>query len=430
MSKEMLREVIVEQEKENEEIFSSENIIKREAEERAGGYLKFPNIFAILGVRRCGKSVLALRIFRNKKYGYINFDDERLAGIEARDLNKILEVFYELYGNDLEHIILDEPQNVEKWELFASRLRRTKKVIITGSNSKLLSGELATTLTGRYISFTLFPFSFREVLEFRGVEIEELTTPKRAEVFKSLKDYVELGGFPERFKFGKRIINEIYSSILTKDILRRAKIKKATELKRVSNFLISNFSKEFSYTSLKNITSVRHLSTISKWIDLLEQAYLIFVVERFSFKLKKPLFAPKKVYCVDTGLANTVSFKTSENLGRLAENLVFLGLLRKKYYVNLGLEIYYYKDALQHEVDFVVKEGPGIKQLIQVTYASARDEIEKREIRALRKASKTLKCRDLFVITWDYEGEEVADRKKIKFVPLWKWLLSIDSGAS
>ena len=420
VSKEAIREIVIEQREEMREIFEKEKIIEREMRNEAKRYIQVPNILAILGVRRCGKSMLSWEIFKDEKFGYINFDDERLVGMKAEDLNKVLEVFYELYGKGLKCIVLDEPQNIEKWELFANRLRRTKRVIVTGSNSKLLSGELATALTGRFVSFTIFPFSFKELLKFYGVGIENITTSVRGEVFKYLKEYLELGGFPERFRLGERIINEIYFSILTKDVLRRGKVKKEVELKKISNFLIGNFSKEFSFRSVKEFTGVKHLSTVSKWVDLLEQAYLLFVVERFSFKLKKPVFAPKKVYCVDNGLANSVSFRVAENFGRLMENTVFLELLRKRVY---GLEIYYYKDALQHEVDFVVKEGLRIKQLIQVTYASGRDEIEKREIKSLLKASKELGCKNLLVITWDFEGDESLEGRKIKFVPLWKWLV-------
>ncbi|RLJ07634.1 MAG: hypothetical protein DRP16_03065 [Candidatus Aenigmatarchaeota archaeon] len=420
VSKEAIREIVIEQREEMREIFEKEKIIEREMRNEAKRYIQVPNILAILGVRRCGKSMLSWEIFKDEKFSYINFDDERLVGMKAEDLNKVLEVFYELYGKGLKCIVLDEPQNIEKWELFANRLRRTKRVIVTGSNSKLLSGELATALTGRFVSFTIFPFSFKELLKFYGVGIENITTGVRGEVFKYLKEYLELGGFPERFRLGERIINEIYFSILTKDVLRRGKVKKEVELKKISNFLIGNFSKEFSFRSVKEFTGVKHLSTVSKWVDLLEQAYLLFVVERFSFKLKKPVFAPKKVYCVDNGLANSVSFRVAENFGRLMENTVFLELLRKRVY---GLEIYYYKDALQHEVDFVVKEGLRIKQLIQVTYASGRDEIEKREIKSLLKASRELKCKNLLVITWDFEGDETLEGRKIKFVPLWKWLV-------
>ncbi|RLJ06926.1 MAG: hypothetical protein DRP13_04590 [Candidatus Aenigmatarchaeota archaeon] len=420
VSKEAIREIVIEQREEMREIFEKEKIIEREMRNEAKRYIQVPNILAILGVRRCGKSMLSWEIFKDEKFGYINFDDERLVGMKAEDLNKVLEVFYELYGKGLKCIVLDEPQNIEKWELFANRLRRTKRVIVTGSNSKLLSGELATALTGRFVSFTIFPFSFKELLKFYGVGIENITTSVRGEVFKYLKEYLELGGFPERFRLGERIINEIYFSILTKDVLRRGKVKKEVELKKISNFLIGNFSKEFSFRSVKEFTGVKHLSTVSKWVDLLEQAYLLFVVERFSFKLKKPVFAPKKVYCVDNGLADSVSFRVAENFGRLMENTVFLELLRKRVY---GLEIYYYKDALQHEVDFVVKEGLRIKQLIQVTYASGRDEIEKREIKSLLKASRELKCKNLLVITWDFEGDETLEGRKIKFVPLWKWLV-------
>lgn len=420
VSKQELKEVIIEQRKEIEEIFKRERMVEREAQQQVKQFLKFPNILAVLGVRRCGKSIFSHLLFPNKT-GYINFDDERLAEVEVRDLNKVLEVFYELYGS-IENIILDEPQNVKKWELFASRLRRTKKVIVTGSNSQLLSGELSTVLTGRHITFELFPFSFGENLKYKRLEFEEITTKERGIIFRELNDFLENGGFPERFKFGKRIIREIYGDILYKDIIRRG-IKKEVELTKVANFLISNFSKEFTFKSLTSLGKIKHLSTISKWVKLLKEAYILLLIERFSFKIKESVYAPKKVYCIDNGIITTVGFRTSENIGRLMENLIAVELLRRKGYRQPNLEIFYWKDHQQREVDFVVKEGLKVKELIQVTYASVRDEIEKREIKALLKAGKELNCKDLIVITWDYEDEEVIERKRIKFVPLWRWLL-------
>ena len=424
LSKSLLREVIIEQREEINEIFERERIIEREASKETAKFIKVPNILAILGVRRCGKSIFSHLIFKEKT-GYINFDDERLVDIEARDLNKILEIFYELYGPDLEKIILDEPQRIRGWELFVNRLRRTKKVIVTGSNSQLLSGELATALTGRHITFELFPFSFREILVYNQRKIAEITTKERSMVFKDLLDSLENGGFPERFKWGKRIIREIYHDILYKDIIRRGKIKKITELTKISNFLVSNFSKEFTFKSLTSISRVKHLSTISKWIELLKEAYLLFVLERFSFKLKESVYAPKKVYCIDNGIATAIGFRFSQNIGRLMENFVAIELLRKRSYWYPEWEIYYFKDYQQREVDFVIKEGLKVKQLIQVTYASDKDEIERREIKSLLKASDLLRCKDLLVITWDYEGEEEIMGKKIKFIPLWKWLIKI-----
>ena len=184
-------------------------------------------------------------------------------------------------------------------------------------------------------------------------------------------------------------------------------------MRKVARFLISNFSKEFTYFSLKNITTIKHLSTISSWINGLKEVYLIVKLERFSFKLKQKVIALKKVYYIDNGLIGVASLLTSENTGRLMENLVAIELLRRKNYWFDDWEIYYWKDHQQREVDFVVKNGIKIEQLIQVTYASSKDEIEKREIDSLSKASDLLKCKNLFMITWDYEDESMFGRKRV-----------------
>jgi len=422
-----IREIVIEQRREIEEILSSERIIEREIKDISKEYLKYPNVLAILGVRRCGKSTFSWQIFSGKKFAYINFDDERLIDLKKEDLNKVLQVFYEIYGSDLENIILDEPHNIFGWELFVNRLRRTKKVIITGSNSKLLSGELVTRLTGRYIDFTLFPFSFREFLSFEKFEIKEITTLERGRIMNFLREYLENGGFPEFLKYRKSsILQRIYSDIITKDVIKRLKIKKETELKKIASFLVSNFSKEITYSSLKNLTQVKNLITISKWVNALKDAYLFFILERFSPKLKQQILAPKKVYCIDNGIINAIAFKISENFGRLMENLVAIELFRRKSYWFNNWEIYYFKDYQQREVDFVIKEGIRVKQLIQVTYASSKDEIEQREIKALEKAYELFKKDkpELLMITWDYEDILEKDNLEIKCIPLWKWLLN------
>lgn len=415
-------QIIKEQREELEEIEQRERIIGREGLEKTKEFLKYPNILAVMGVRRCGKSIFSYLLAKGNKFGYINFDDERLSGIKPQDLNRILQSFYELYG-DVDYIILDELQNVKKWELFANRLRRTKRVIITGSNSKLLSGELATHLTGRYIDFTLFPFSFNEFLDWKGIKRAKVyTTKEKAEILKFLKRYLEVGGFPEVDKFGRAILPRIYADIVTKDILLRHKIRKEEEIKNLARYLINNFSAEISYSKLCKIIGIKHVSTVSKWVSYLENSFLILKLERFTFKLKQQFLAPKKVYCVDTGLINTIGFRFSENIGRLMENTIAIELQRRKF-LNTLLETYYWKDYQQREVDFVVKQGTKVEQLIQVTYATDKEEIEDREIEALIKASSELNCTNLLVISWDYEAEEKIRGKMIKFTPLWKWLL-------
>ncbi len=416
--------IIKEQREELEELDKRQRFISRDWEKDAKKYLKHPNILAILGVRRCGKSIFSYMLTKEHNLGYINFDDERLSGTKTEDLNRILEAFYELYG-DIEYIVLDEIQNVEKWELFANRMRRTKKVIITGSNSQLLSGELATHLTGRYIDCRLYPFSFREYLKYKRYEPPEVfTTREKAKLKKFLNEYLKLGGLPEAYIFGKGMLPRIYEDIITKDIVLRFKIRKREELRNLARYLITNFSNEISYSKLSRILDIKHVSTVSNWISYLEQAFLIIKLERFDFKLKQQFVAPKKIYCIDNGIVSSVGFSLSENTGRIMENTVAVDLLRKVA-IEPTLEVYYWKDHQQNEVDFVVKKGPKVKQLIQVTYANERCEINERETKSLIKASKELRCKNLLIITWDYEDEQLIDKKTIKFIPIWKWLLNL-----
>ncbi len=417
-----LKSIIKEQREELEKIEREENIIERDGLTEAGKYLSHPNILAVIGIRRCGKSIFSYLLAKTGKTGYINFDDERLGGLKADDLDKILESFYGLYG-DIEYVILDEIQNVPEWELFANRLRRTKKVILTGSNSEFLSGELAKHLTGRYIDVHIFPFSFREFLKIKGFkEGPAYTTREKADIMKYLAEYLEMGGFPEAYKFGKPIISRIYEDIITKDILFRHRITKLEELKKLAKYLVTNSSEEFTYAKLSRILGVKHVSTISNWVSYLEDSFLIFNLERFDFKLKQQFIAPKKAYCMDTGIVNSIGFRFSENKGKIMENAVAIELQRRKRAE--GAEIYYWKDHFQNEVDFVVKKGSLVSQLIQVSSISAREDIREREIKPLLKAGAELRCGNILVITWDYESEEKFDGKSIKFVTLWKWLLA------
>ena len=423
MKTELIKRIIQDQEIERKRIFEEERIVERDVDKNFFcEMLKHPNILTILGLRRCGKSVLSWLILKDERFGYVNFDDERLYGLKADDLNAILKAFYELYG-DIEYIILDEPQNVRGWELFANRLRRTKKVIITGSNSKLLSGELATHLTGRHVDFILYPFSFREFLRYNGVNLKDINryayaTSTEARISKLLLQYIEKGGLPESYKFGKNILRSIFSDIIKKDILVRHEIKKVKTMEDTVKYMISNFSKPFTYNKLRNVFGMK-IDTVENYIGYMEDAYLIEIIKKFSFKLKEQRISPKKVYCIDTGFINIVAFRFFEDYGRVMENLVAIELKRR------GEEIYYWRDYSGREVDFVVKEGVKVKELIQVCYDIEDLSTKNRELRALIRAGKELKCKNLKVITWDYEAKEEFKNRKIRFVPLWKWLLQI-----
>ena len=417
-----LGDIIKEQRQELEKIEREEKIIPRENSEKAESFLRYPNILIITGVRRCGKSIFSYLLEKNKRFAYINFDDERLSGLGTEDLDRVLQAFYELYG-DIEFIVLDEVHNVKGWELFARRLRRTKKVIITGSNSKLLGGELSTYLTGWHLDIQLFPFSFRELLQLMDFKLEKnYTTKEKSVLLNHLKNYLEDGGFPEVYKFGKSMSAKIYEDIITRDILLRHRIKKIDELKKLGRYVVSNSANEITYSKLSRILGIKHISTVSNWISYLEEAFLIVKVERFYFKLKQQFIAPKKIYTIDTGLIDSIGFKFSEDKGRIIENVVAIELQRRKNF-QLDMEIYYWKDPQQREVDFVLKEGNRIKQLIQVSFINSKEDINEREIKSLIKGGEELKCRNLIMITWDYEGEEKVKGKKIRYIPLWKWLL-------
>ena len=429
MDAEQIKSVVVDQKEEAERVFSRERIIEREFIGNWRSAAETGQIKVVTGVRRSGKSTFALQLLSGKTYGYINFDDERLVGLKTADLNTVLQAFYQLFG-DIKFVFLDEVQNVDGWELFASRLKRTGfNVFVTGSNARLLSKELATHLTGRHIPIEIFPFSFREFLTFDDFKIDKkalYSTKQRAFLLKKLQEYLEVGGFPEALKDredARTYLSTLYSMILTRDVVGRQKIKYIKTIREISNYLVSNFARPITFNKIKDIFNLKSAHTSKNYVSYLEEAYLIFLVDKFSFKHKEVLASPKKVYVADTGIINAMAFKSGRNAGRLMENLVFIELMRKKS-TDTFLEIYYWKDYAGKEVDFIIKRGLEIEQLIQVCYNVEDPDTKEREVKALVKASKELKCKNLLVITWDYEGKEEIKKRKIKFIPLWKWLLS------
>jgi len=399
-----------------------QKLIERENIEKIAKNLENDIIKVITGIRRSGKSTLALFLLKNRNFGYVNFDERELI---KTNLDNLLSAVKEVYG-DVKLLFLDEIQNVEGWELWVNSLQRKGyNLIITGSNAKLLSKELATYLTGRYLEFEVFPFSFREFLKAENFEFKDLyDKEKEGKIKNLLKRYLEIGGFPEYIlkNLEKDYLDTLFRAILYIDVVKRWNVKYSTKLEDLARYLISIYSREYSSTKIKNVLNFRSVLTVEKYIKFLEEAYLIFSLERFSIKPKEFLKAPKKIYCIDLGLINVISRRLFEEKGQLMENLVFLELRRKGLKENR--EIFYFK-INDNEVDFLIKEGLEIKQLIQVTYASSKDEIERREIKSLIKASELLKCKDLLIITWDYEDEIKENNKVIKCIPLWKWLLEI-----
>lgn len=420
----MIKDFVLQHKKEKEEL-SSRNYVWREKLGYAGKFLDKDLIKVITGPRRAGKSVFSFLLLRNINFAYVNFDDENL--LKVKNYDEILQAIFEVYP-ETKFIFFDEIQNLEKWEIFVNKLqRRGYNLILTGSNAKLLSKELATALTGRYISLEIFPFSFKEFLEFTHFKIDEeyigLPEPK-GKILNYLDMYLKNGGFPEvivKKLEPKEYLQTLFDAVLFKDIVKRYKVRFSQKIYDLAVYLISNFSSEFSFTKLRNILEFRSTLTLQNYLKYLEEAYLFFCLNRFSFKMKEQIKAPKKIYIVDNGFVLAKSFQFSQNTGKLMENLVFIQLLRRGYKLNEN--IFYYKTRNGREVDFILKEGPEIKKLIQVCLETDNIEVKKRELKSLFEASQELNCRDLFVFSWDEEGEEKFKEKKIKFIPLWKWLL-------
>ena len=386
--------------------------------------LKLDNnlIKVIIGPRRAGKSFFAIH-FLNKhgKFGYVNFDDEKL--IESENYDEIITAMNSIYENP-KFVLFDEIQNLPKWELFVNRLQRQGyNLVITGSNSNLLSKELATHLTGRHLLTNIFPFSFKEYLKF---ENKELIT---SEIKEKMSQYLLEGGYPEILSKKvelKEYLSTLFNSILYKDIVKRYKVRNPKQIEDLATYLISNIANEYSYNSLTKIGKIKSSHTTEKYLDYLEESFILFSVSRFSYKVKEQLSSNKKIYCIDNGFIQAKAFKLSSDFGKLYENLVACRL--KKEEIEEKFRFYYWKNQQQEEVDFVIKEGLKIKQLIQVCFDVNKLEIKNREIRALIKAGKELKCNNLLIITEDIEKEEKAewfgDKAVINYVPLWKWLLA------
>jgi predicted AAA+ superfamily ATPase len=258
-------------------------------------------------------------------------------------------------------------------------------------------------------------------MEISGKEV--LTTRMSAKIKKEFTHYLNSGGFPEVLKFGKAILRSIYEDVIYKDIISRYKIRKTRSFKELVRVLASNYSKEFTYTKLKKVIRLKDIETIKKFVDYLDSSYLFFVLEQFSYKLKRQMLAPKKIYSIDPGMIEIMAFKFSRDPGKVIENVVAIELQRQKCF-DPDIEIFYWKNERGEEVDFVVKKGNAVHELIQVSYEVENPLTREREIKALLKGAIELRCKHLKIITDDYEDEEQHKDLKIIFIPLWKWLLA------
>jgi hypothetical protein len=379
-------------------------------------------IRVVLGPRRAGKSFFAMRTVQGTgRFGYVNFDDERLT--ELDDYDALITALDALYQQPRD-LLLDEVQNLPRWELLVNRLQRQGyRLVVTGSNAHLLGSELATHLTGRHIPIVLFPFTFAEYL--RSLE-RPLTDQEKAQ---ALHTYIEIGGYPEPLVKDiphRDYLTTLLRSILYKDVVVRHHIRAPQGLEDMTTYLMTNVAQRYSLNTLVKVTRLRSVHTVQKYLRHLEEAFVLFSLRRFSFKVREQTRANRKIYCTDNGMVTSSSFRFSPDLGKLYENVVAITLHRHE--MNGSIECFYWQGSQQEEVDFVVKQGTRIAQLIQVCIAVDDPKTKARETRALLKASSELGCKDLLVLTDSTEAEEDASWYgavgRVRYVPAWKWLLA------
>lgn len=380
----------------------------------------------VIGVRRSGKSTLCHKVLleRGIRYGYMNLDDDRLAKMKTDDLNTVLSCVYQLYGTDVPYLVLDEIQNVDGWYLFVNRLLRTDMhIFVTGSNAKLLSGELATHLTGRYNEIHLYPFSFSEYCNYHQVDTQNITTKGEADCKRAFMDYIHDGGFPEMqgLRNKRAYVQSLIEAILLKDIKNRFRIRDVDALRKLAHHLINNACQEVNYDELTKELGMSD-KTVKKYIDYLAQAFLIQLLTRHSFKSKERIRNPK-VYIVDAGMqGNRDNVLAPENLGWRLENVVYIELLRRCAYD--FYDVYYYKlNPRAKEIDFVVCDKNKAIELIQVAYEIDSQRAYERETSSLVKASGALSCNNLTLITFSQTRDVEIDGKTIHIISALEWLL-------
>lgn len=415
--KDLLKQIILEQ----QEILHAPN--KRYVQRYiADEWLQTSEILIISGIRRCGKSVLMQQIRDRlvEKDFFFNFDDERLANFKLDDFQKLQECFVELFGEQHTYYF-DEIQNIEGWERFVRRLYNAgNKIIITGSNARMLSRELGTHLTGRYIQVEIYPFSFQEYLAMNEIPVNAktlYTTTGRATMVKSFVKYMECGGFPKFLQDGSvSYLTSLYESIIYRDILTRNGLTNEKEMLELMFYLASNATKRVTYSSLGKVVGIQHPDTIKNYLEYIQQTYLISQLFRYDPSVKKQMMSPKKIYFVDNAIIKRIGFNATENNGVFLENLVFIELKRR------GWDVYYYAD--KKECDFIVRKGLHISDAYQVTLKMDSPQTREREIAGVREAMQAYSLSKGYILT--FEGKETInfdDGTIVEVVPVWEWIL-------
>ncbi len=430
-----LKEILV---RHRERFLGRAGFVGREAQAAIAPWLKQREIISIVGVRRSGKSSL-LRLLAGDlvdKGGvpenqilYLNFEDERFTDFKPPDFEKILEAADEvLESRGKRYFFLDEIQKVPGWERWLNRLYELEdvKIFVTGSNTDLTASKVSASLTGRNRQVANFPFSFREYLAFKGWKAAGkdgiLRRENRALVRKRLSEYAQTGGFPEVVKIGdESLLEQYFKDILYRDIIAAHSVRNQMEVRELALYLASNPGSILSLDNMKKMIRVKSLNTVKRYLEMFEGVFLFMRLNLFDYSVKRQIYNPPKFYPVDTGLSDAVGFHFSGDKGKILESLVFLDLKRR------ALDIYYWKSKQGKEVDFVVRKGRKVREAIQVSLDLRNSKTMEREMEGLRSAHKELGAKRLVVITHDEEKEIKESGLRVEIIPLWKWLLNVDS---
>ncbi len=415
-SQQDMKTIILNQRKERDELLSRPYLTRRnnlDTETLLNSHL----IKLITGPRRVGKSTQALLMLRNRNFAYLNFDNQPL--LDAWDANLVMRTLDDVYPG-YEYLLLDEVQNLDAWDLWVSELFRLgKNLVITGSNAKMLSSEMATVLTGKYLQVEMLPFSLEEFFEWNKLDLKKLNPEQRTDASVLIDDYMRNGGYPEVVAsrgLTRNYLDTLFDSIVWKDVAKRHNVRNVTDLNNLAMYLVSNFCNPVSANELTDELGFSSVNTTKKFMDYLHEPYLFYYLPRYNNKLKLMKKAPLKVYVVDNGFVAAKAFSLSDNLGRLLENQVFIELIRHGY--DTDKTMFYYRSRNDKEVDFVLRKGPHIERLVQVCYDMSSPKTEKREVDSIIECAEELKCRSLAIVTNNERRTIEKNGYKIDVVPV------------
>ncbi len=414
-----MKNIILNQRKERDELLSRTYLTRRNGQS-VDTLLNSHPIKLITGPRRVGKSTQALLMLRDKNFAYLNFDSQSL--LDNWNANLVMRMLDDVYPG-YEFLLLDEVQNLDAWDLWVSELyRQGKNLVITGSNAKMLSSEMATVLTGKYIQVEMLPFSLEEFFDWHRLFSHKQNGESDIELSVLRDDYLRNGGYPEVVaarQLTYSYLDTLFDSIVWKDVAQRHKVRNITDLNNLAIYLVSNFCNSVSANELTQELGFASVNTTKKFMDYLHEPYLFYYLPRYNNKLKLMKKAPQKVYLVDNGFIAAKAFALSDNLGRLLENQVFIELLRRGY--DTDKTLFYYHSRNDKEVDFVLRKGPRIERLVQVCYDMSSPKTEKRELESLIECAGELHCGDLTIVTNIEERTIKKGDYTVEVVPISKF---------